>query len=222
MSSMSSSISAARAARSTSVALTLLLVAHAAFAVPPAQFRSAFAAFTQAAAGNGASIEPAADAFAALRQTEPANPVLMAYEGASVALKATTTWLPWKKMAYAEDGLALLDKALALVSPEHAAVLPNGPPAALEVRFVAANTFLAMPGFMNRGARGAKLLGDVMGSSLFVTSPLEFRGAVWLRAAKLATKDKRLDDARRYLNDVISSHAPQAPLALEQLKALAA
>jgi len=150
-----------------------------------------------------------------LRQTEPANPVLMAYEGASVALKATTTWLPWKKMAYAEDGLALLDKALALVSPEHAAVLPNGPPAALEVRFVAANTFLAMPGFMNRGARGAKLLGDVMGSSLFVTSPLEFRGAVWLRAAKLATKDKRLDDARRYLNDVISSHAPQAPLALE-------
>ena len=31
--------------------------------------------------------------------------------------QATTTWLPWQKMHYAEDGLALLDKALAGLVP---------------------------------------------------------------------------------------------------------
>ena len=216
---MSLSIPTARWARTMSVAQTLLLAAHV-FAAPPARFEGAFASFSQAAAGDDAAIEPAATAFAALRKAEPANPVLMAYEGASIAMKASTTMLPWKKMAHAEDGLALIEKAVAMLTPAHDAVVQNGTPGALEVRFVAANTFLAVPGFMNRGARGVKLLDEVMGSSLFVTAPLAFRGAVWLRAARLAVKDKRLDDARRYLNEVVGANAPQAQAAREQLKVL--
>jgi hypothetical protein len=136
-------------------------------------------------------------------------------------MKATTTWLPWKKMSYAEDGLALLDKALALLTSAHDAVLQHNLPAALEVKFVAANTFLAVPGFMNRGARGTKLLGEVLASPLFATSPLAFRGDVWLVSAELALKDKRKDDARKFLDEVIKAKAPQAEVARAQLKALA-
>lgn len=197
------------------------LLATTAHAVPQAQFQPAFDQFLQASKGDDRAIDQSADAFVALLKTEPANPVLMAYAGAATAMRATTTWLPWKKMSYAEDGMALLDKALALLTPAHAAPLQHDVPAVLEVRFVAANTFLAVPGFMNRGARGAKLLAEVIADPLLATAPLAFKGGVWLAGAKLANKEKRQDDARHYLNEVIRLNAPQAEAARAQLKALA-
>jgi hypothetical protein len=200
------------------VALSGASLLHAA---SEAQFAPAFTLFSQASAGDGAAIDKAAESFEALLKAEPANPVLMAYAGASTTMRATTTVLPWKKMSYAEDGLAAQDKALAMLAPEHDAVVQQGTPGSLEVRFVAANTFLAVPGFMNRSARGAKLLGEVLTSPLFATAPLGFQGSVWLAAARLALKEKRSDDARSYLNQVIKANAPQAQAARDQLKALA-
>jgi hypothetical protein len=89
------------------------------------------------------------------------------------------------------------------------------------VRFVAASTFLAVPGFMNRGARGAKLLDEIVASPLLAQSPLEFRGAVWMRAAELAKSQNRATDARKWLNEVVTNKAPQAEAAQAQLKTLA-
>lgn len=163
-------------------AVVLSTTAHAA---PEAPFQSAFTHFSQARSGDSAAVDKAAEEFAALLHTEPGNPVLMAYAGAATALRANTTLLPWKKMSYAEDGMALIDKALALLTPAHNAAVQRQVPGALEVRFVAANTFLAVPGFMNRGARGAKLLGEVLDSPLFAQSPQAFQDAVRQRAAQL-------------------------------------
>jgi hypothetical protein len=203
------------------LAVAVLALAGSAWAVPDAQFQPAFEQFVQATHGSDSAIGKSADAFAALLKAEPANPVLMAYAGAATAMKANTTWLPWKKMAYAEDGMAQLDKAVAMLKPAHDAPLQHNLPATLEVRFVAANTFLAVPGFMNRGARGNKLLGEVLASPLLAACPLPFRGDVWMKAAEVAAKDKRIDDARKYLNEVVNARAPQADAARAQLKALA-
>lgn len=198
--------------------LAYLFVAHSAHAAPEPAFQGAFQHFAAASAGDTAAIEPAADEFAALLKAEPANPVVMAYAGASTALRAKSALLPWKKMGHAEDGLALIDKALALLTPAHDAPMQRGTPGSLEVRFVAANTFLAMPPFMNRAARGAKLLDEVLASPLFATAPLPFQGTVWMRAAALATQEQRAADAQRYLNNVISRNAPQADKARAMLK----
>ena len=200
---------------------TVVCLSCSTMAATPAQFDSAFAQFQQARMGNEAAIGKSAEAFEALLKAEPLNPVLMAYAGATTTMKATTTWLPWSKMSYAEDGLALLDKALTLLTPAHNAPQQHDVPAALEVRFVAANTFLAVPGFMNRGARGAKLLDEILASPLLGVAPLEFRGNVWLTAAQLASKEKRPQDARKYLDEVIKANAPQAEAARTQLKAIA-
>ncbi len=198
-----------------------VLLAGAVQATPDAQFEPAFAQFQQANKGSESAIEKSAEAFVALLKSEPTNPVLMVYAGASTSMKATTTMLPWKKMSYAEDGLAMQDKALALLTPAHDAVLQHNLPAVLEVKFVAANTFLAVPGFMNRGARGAKLLGEVVASPLLATAPLAFRGDVWLFSAEQAIKDKRRDDARKYLDAAIKANAPQAEAARAKLKDIA-
>jgi hypothetical protein len=186
--------------------------------VPDAAFEPAFTHFIKASGGDKSEIDPAADQFDALLKTDPANPVLMAYAGASTAMRARTTMLPWKKMGHAEDGLALVDKALAALTPAHDAPLQHGTPGSLEVRFVAANAFLAVPSFMNRGARGAGLLADVLASPLFAQAPLPFQGNVWMRAAALAAQEQRAADAQRYLNEVISHQAPQAEQARALLK----
>lgn len=196
-------------------------VASVAIAAPEAAFETAFRHFIGASEGDKSAVEPAAEAFEALAKAEPANPVLMAYTGAATAMRAGTTAMPWKKMSHAEDGLAMLDKSLAMLTPAHDAPIQHGTPGSLEVRFVAAGTFMAVPGFMNRGARGTKLLNEVLASPLFATAPLAFQGTVWMRAAALATKEQRSADAQRYLNEVITRNAPQADKARAILKGAA-
>jgi hypothetical protein len=199
------------------LALVACVTTTRATAAPDAAFQSAFQQFNSASAGDAAAVDKAADSFDALLKAEPANPVLMAYAGASTAMKAGTTMAPWKKMGYAEDGLAQIDKALAMLTPAHDAPVQHRTPGVLEVKFIAANTFLAVPGFMNRGARGAKLLNEVLASPLFAAAPLPFKGQVWMRAAALATKEQRTIDAKRYLNEVIAQGAPQADAAKAKL-----
>jgi hypothetical protein len=199
--------------------LAFVVVAHAA---PDAAFQSAFQEFVSASNGDSAAVERAADAFDALLKAEPTNPVLKVYAGASTALRASTTSMPMKMLGFAEDGLAQIDQALAQLTPAHDAPIQRGTPGVLEVRFVAANTFLAVPGFMNRGARGAKLLDEVLASPLFATAPLPFKGNVWMRAAMLAIKEQRSADARRWLNEVIAQNAPQAEAAKARLKEISA
>ncbi|QDL55024.1 hypothetical protein [Rhodoferax aquaticus] len=198
-----------------------MLMGASAHAAPQEQFQAGFAAYMQGQKGDSAAIDKAVAAFTAMLQAEPANPVLMAYAGSATTLQATTTMLPWKKMRYSEDGLAMLDKSLATLTPAHNAVMQHDLPGALDVRFIAANTFLAVPGFMNRAARGAKLLDEVVASPLLAQSPLEFRGAVWMRAAALAQTQSRPADARKFLTEVVNSKAPQADAASAQLKTLA-
>jgi hypothetical protein len=169
---------------SLTLLLALLSVTALVHAAPDAAFDKALQQFGRASGGDHAAIEPAADAFAALLKAEPANPVLLAYTGAATTMKAVTALDPMKKMEFAEDGLAQLDKALALLTPVHDKPLQHGTPGTLEVKFVAANTFLAVPPFMNRAARGHKLLNEVLASPLLAGAPQGFRDAVHKRAAQ--------------------------------------
>jgi len=198
--------------------------APAATVAPAAQadngYANAMALFNRALAGDEAAIAPAAAQFRALMAADPAQPVYRAQAGSATCLLASTTILPWKKMAFAEDGLALLDKALAQLTPAHDAQRVGGVPASLMVRFSAASTFGALPGMFNRGERGAKLLDEVLKSPLLAEAPLPFRASVWLRAADSAASAQRADEARQWLQRVASSGAPQAGQAQARLKAL--
>jgi hypothetical protein len=61
---------------------------------------------------------------------------------------------------------------------------------ALDVRFVAANTFLAMPPFMNRGARGRSCSARCWRARCS-SGAAAVQGAVWMRAAAQAAKEQR-------------------------------
>jgi hypothetical protein len=165
--------------------LSLGLAGPCAAAADAASFGAASAGFSRAVDGDEAAIAPAAEEWARLSAADPVDPVLRAYAGAATALRARTTLLPWKKMSLTEDGLALIDKALAQLTPAHDAPLYRGVPASLETRYTAASTFLALPALFNRQARGAKLLDEVIRSPLFAAAPAPFKATVWLQAARL-------------------------------------
>lgn len=205
---------------STVLAAALATFGLSAHAVSDADFNAANAVFLQANGGDKSAIPAAMEKFKALLDREPSNPVLMVQLGAATSMQARTTVLPWKKISYADDGMALQDKALALLDPAHEGQLQNGVPVPLQVRFVAANTFLAVPGFFNRGSQGEKLLAEVLASPLFDKASASFRGAVWMRAAKLAKEQKRPEDARKYLDMVVGSGAPQVEAARAELGTL--
>ncbi|MFZ6693946.1 hypothetical protein [Undibacterium sp. SXout20W] len=216
----------ARSSISLTVALaSFFCVINSASAFSEPAFQSSFKKFTSAS-GN-TDTEQAAQEFQQLLNAEPANPLLMAYAGAATAKLATTTIFPWKKMSYAEDGMAKLDKALQIttnvdnLSNSNSGIAMHGNvPVTLEVKFVAANTFLAVPGFMNRAAQGQKLLNEILQHPQFINTVSSFRGAVWLRAANLALEQKHPELAKTYLNAVIQANAPQANSAASLLKGI--
>lgn len=187
---------------------------------PLAVTDAAYRTFERANEGDRALIEPAAEEYARLVAQYPSDPLVRVYAGASTAMRAYTTILPWKKIRYVEEGLADIDKALAMLTPAHDPPRPDGTPVALETRFVAASTFLTLPGFFNRGPRGDRMLKDVLASPQFPGAPLTLRSPVWMAAAKKAIEDKRTDDAKRFLELVIASNSAQAPAASAMLKDL--
>ncbi len=199
------------------VASLLLLSSSQAMAFSDQQFQSAFKQFVQASKGGE---EDAANAFKELLKQDPVSPLVMAYSGASTAKLAATTVFPWKKMSYAEEGLAMLEKSLQLANSNEHAQGHGSTPVMLEVKFVAASTFLAMPAFMNREARGIKLLNEVLGHQQFDQAELSFRGSALMRAAILANEQKRSEDAKRYLNAVVQLKTPQAEAAKAMLKGI--
>ena len=172
------------------IAATLMVAGPALAAVRALAFDAAFQQFQQASAtGDAKAIESAAEQFARLAVAEPGDPVLLAYSGAATTMRATTTLQPMRQVAFADEGLGQLDKALALLGPGHDSLLHRGIPASLETRFVAATTFLRLPPTMNRHARGVRLLDEVMKSPLLASAPAGFRGAVQAMNDKTKTRE---------------------------------
>ncbi len=203
------------------LALFTTLSAPAATAAPPDPVIETGTQLNQAAMAGSSSAAVDADAyFARQLALYPADPLLRAYYGSSHSRLATTTWLPWKKMGYAEDGLADLDKALSQLTTEHDAQLHRGVPVSLETRFVAASTFLSLPPMFNRKVRGDKLMADLLQTPLLERAPLPFRAAVWMRAATAAQSDGHTAEARRLLGLIIAANAPQSAAAQSALKEL--
>lgn len=162
--------------------------------------------------------QQAASTFNNLLKQEPGNPLLMSYAGAATAKSSLDKFAKGEKNTALEDGTAMVEQALRLASNSEA--MHGSIPVALEVRFVAASTYLAVPKFMNRHEKGGQLLKDVIDAQQFAQTDVGFRGAVWLRAATLAAEKNRADEAKKYLNEILKNNAPQAQKAAQLLQTL--
>lgn len=201
-------------------ALVMVAAPAPALAADAAGWKHASEAFAAARGGRESAVEDAARQWRALSDANPTDAVARAYAGAATTMRATTTMLPWRKMSHVDDGLSLLDKALAQAAAAPDTTSGSGVAAGLEARFVAANTFLALPSMFNRGARGTKVLDELARDPKLESAPAGFRSAVWLSAGEHALADKRPEDARRWLERAAAVGGPQAAAAQARLKSL--
>lgn len=202
-------------------ALSLSLIAlssHA--ALPEPALQSAITEFNAAVQGRKEAVDSSLQQFEALLKSEPGHPLALAYAGATTTLKARDAWMPWKKMSHAEDGLAMIDKALSLLDAGHDKALYQGTPLSLQTRFVAATTFLSLPDMFKRSTRGKQLLDDIVSAPQFSASPAGFQGAVLMWGARHAVRTEQPDRARTLYGEVVKRQLPQQAEAAAQLKGL--
>ena len=207
--------------RRAALAFSLALTLQGAFAAPTGpDLRTASAHFERALSGDEAAIGAAAQAWQEVVSADPGNPLARAYFGAATTMRARTTLLPWRRMSLAEDGLAQIDKALALLTVEHDQPAAGRAAVAVETRFVAARTFLAVPSMFNRELRGQRLLDEARAHPAWAQAPARFQAQVWWAAAQQSLKAGRKSEARQLLQQVVAVDGPQAGDARALLKEL--
>ena len=91
---------------------------------------------------------------------------------------------------------------------------------AVETRFVAARTFLAVPSMFNRELRGQRLLDEARAHPAWAQAPARFQAQVWWAAAQQSLKAGRKSEARQLLQQVVAVDGPQAGDARALLKEL--
>lgn len=156
-----------------------------------AGFLQALQRFELAQQGHESAIEDSTQRFDALSRAFPGDPLPLVYAGAATTLRATTTWWPWRKMQFVEDGLARIDQALGRLGPDQDARRVRDTVTSLEVRFCAAATFLALPSMFHRTARGDRLLDEVRTSPLLSRCAAEFQAAVARKVAARTQEQQR-------------------------------
>ena len=154
-------------------------------------FNNAFELFQSARQGNTDRVEPAIAALQGLARTAERQPLYAAYLGSALTLKGKAAWMPWNKMKYTDQGLDQIDQALAALKPEHDRIVVQDVPISLNVRLVAAATFIAVPdGIFHRRANGKSQLAILRTHPLLATAPAAFRADVVALETQLKESEK--------------------------------
>lgn len=193
--------------------LLALLATLPAFADQAADFAAAEAVFQKAVGGDGAAVDESVRRFDKLAAGDgPPALLYSAYLGAAQAMQGRQAWMPWSKMRATERGLATLDKTLRRLDAAFDRELVRGAPISLEVRLIAASTFLALPSLFNRFDSGKQLLREAFASPAYAAAPGGIKARLHRQAAIAAQHDKNPRDEAAHLKQALEA-LPAGPIA---------
>ena len=173
-----------------------------------ARFERAAQLFEQARAGSAAAVGPAQDAFKDLLQTDPSNPLFIAYYGSTFAMRARDGGAPWQKIKWVNDSVNNIDHALSLLGPRDDTKTIRGIPISLETRLVAIATYIPLPALFNRMSVARQQLALAMASPTFASASNELRGRFYYEDALIAHSDGDTEHERRALREVVKDAPP--------------
>lgn len=167
--------------------------------------------------------EQAHEAFQQLRDGERANPVYLAYLGSTWVIMGRDAWMPWNKLSYVDKGLALLDKAVLLLGPEHDRLVVEGLPASVRVKSVAGIAYAGLPDMFQRFDQGRDMLRALAISPLLGSAEGQRTAYIHYFAGNAARRDKDAADARKQYQAVLataptSDYATRAQRALDEMQ----
>jgi hypothetical protein len=173
-----------------------------------ARFEHAAQLFEQARAGSAAAVGPAQDAFKDLLQTDPSNPLFIAYYGSTFAMRARDGGAPWQKIKWVNEAVNNIDHALSLLGAQDDTKSIRGIPISLETRLVAIATYIPLPALFNRMSVARQQLALAMASPTFANASNELRGRFYYEDALIAHSDGDIEHERRALREVVKDAPP--------------
>jgi len=127
--------------------------------------------------------------------------------GSTWLIKARDAWMPWTKLRNVEQGLALIDKSLSLLAPEHDRTLVNGLPVSAWVRATAGITLIGLPDMFKRFDQGRNLLRDLTGRAAAARGGRAAKTHIYYYAGQAARRDDDLAEAAHRLPPGARAHA---------------
>jgi tetratricopeptide (TPR) repeat protein len=198
--------------------LALLIAGPAIATANVPSLAEAFDTYRQGADDSAAN-ERANKMFQQLLAATPGDPVALAYLGSTWVIKGRDAWAPWNKLRYVDKGLALLDKAVLLLTPEHDRVVVEGLAASVRVRSVAGIAYAGLPDMFKRFDQGRDLLRTLTASPLVTGAAGPATAYIHYYAGNAARRDKDPADARKQYQAVLA-RAPEGDYAVRARRAL--
>jgi tetratricopeptide (TPR) repeat protein len=209
----------------TSAAGKLVLICALGFAAPSlaateaVSWEQALELYRQGADDSGAN-ERANEVFAQLTKAAPGDPLPLAYLGSTWVIKGRDAWAPWNKLRYVDKGLALLDKAVLLLGPEHDRLVVEGLPASVRVKSVAGIAYAGLPDMFKRFDQGRDMLRALLASPLLGQVEGPRTAYIHYFAGNAARRDKDPAEARKQYHAAVAV-APEGDYAERARRALA-
>ncbi|RBM27542.1 hypothetical protein [Vibrio tarriae] len=155
--------------------------------------------YNQAAQGDEKLVEPLYADLEKLVAQEGATALSLVYLGSTRTLMGRDAFLPWKKMRYSEEGLAMIEKGLSLLSANtsNSEEIRNGLPVQMLAMAVAAATYTSMPDMFNHFERGYDLYLNLLADPQFQTQP--FAATAWIYRLAIVAALRANDEAQARL-----------------------
>ncbi|WP_163391233.1 hypothetical protein [Enterovibrio norvegicus] len=167
--------------------------------------------------GNRKASEQVLKAVESLLHQYPDDPLLTAYYGSALAIKARDTWIPWYRTDFTQQGIDSLNKALSQLSERSYSTPYYGLNEGFYIQSLAAMTFINMPDYFHQSSRGYALLKDIMSSENFQYYPFAPRAWIHFGAVQAALALNNTADASKWAKEMFQL-APTHPMTVEALR----
>lgn len=175
-------------------------------------FATARAQFEAGRAGSAEATEMAQRLFARLLSSDANNPLYLVYYGSTFTLQARNARAPWTKIKLVNQGVSILDRALALLNRSPGS--SGAGTAVLETRLVAMATFIALPEtFFHRLAAAKHEFQLAVGSPGYSSAPVDLRGHLQYEGALIARQEGDAVGERAALQRVLALAPPSIDMA---------
>lgn len=159
-------------------------------------YQQAYADFQAVSDETSGSAKKLTERWEDIVDQNPSDPVALVMLGSSQTLRGRDALMPWNKMKHTEAGLENMAQAIRLLTPEHQRQQFQGLPVDIQVKTMAAITFIQVPDFFGRHEDGYYLFLDVLSSDLFNALPAQaqtFAFYYGIQAARVVDQPKQAE-----------------------------
>ncbi|GLO60544.1 hypothetical protein MACH09_10520 [Vibrio sp. MACH09] len=182
-----------------------LLMTPAAFAAQNPDDQT-IALYYQAAQGDDDETEKAYQALTTHVEEKGSTPLSMIFIGATQTLQGRDAFLPWNKMKYVEQGIASIDKGLALIDAdpdnENNRETVMGLPGQVLAQANAATVFTELPDMFNQFDKGYEIYLDLFADNQLQLLPFEATSWIYRYAIQAALKTGERQQAELWFNEM--------------------